>query len=1397
MEYSFGDRGFIGATGLYLNKTTLDQRVRLGQEPVRNIIWDINTQMNFKPNFITKILDFIPVLETSAESRLKIEAEYAQVNPNPNTFNEEKLGENNGVAYIDDFEGSKRTTPLGIIYRGWSRGSIPRRFRIPSKNIDYEINPSDDTLMYRLDKARLRMFWYNPFDQVNIRDIWPNRDVNAQTGTTTNVLVLQWKNDSIPDSLAWAGIMRSTVNFPDQKKTKFIEMWVKGDKGRVNIDIGKISEDFYIREGTFNFDNRASLGNLNTEDRNLNGLLDFDEDIGLDGIPEGQPNADPFDIWAPPQNSSPPFLQINGTERNGEAQGAKYPDTEDLDGNGGLNQTNEYFTYSFDLSDKFHPYINGSTAAGWTLYRIPIRAFDPDLVVGNPDTTFQQIFNVRLWLNDLPIKPGDYDTLAIATFDFVGNEWEETGVAADENSPFELNDSLFSITVYNTEENAEPPQSYVSPPGVTGIEDRITRAVSKEQSLVMQLRELPPQAIAEANKQLFEKMDLINYKKLKLFVHGSPDLPATDSPLEFYLRFGPAEGIFYEIGTKVYPGWDERNFLDVVLDELAKTKDDAFFIGDSLNEVYLRQNPDNPNQYFKVRGKPNLRNLNFIEIGARNVGTTVIQGSEIWIDEFRVTDVFRDKGTAMRLVTDLALADVATFRAQWEVVDADFRRIEDQFGTGNTTERQDYRLSLNVNKFLPSSWGFRIPLSGSYVKTRNIPKYFYNTDQLTKYRADSFVEKLEQFFGMAELDPELEANSRISETQSLGGTFSRQGNPRTPWFLKYSVDMFTLDVDWSQSEATDERYDLNTNQKISGRLQARVPLGKDNTFQPFSWLGRGPIVRLLSGERVGYLPTSLDASVSVNDNETVQKARLEQNPTETIRTTSSRRFGVAYNLVPSITMNFSRDYQSDAFLDSMRISDLIESIFTKFDFGTDKVMSQNFSANYSPGWFSWSNQSFKYSSAFNYSFSNVTTNEKSSSRQISKGLNVSLQPSQLANKIYDPRKSQLGRQQPGATSRPRGRPGRQPGTSDDPSGEKGNEQGDPKGEEEESPTPRKSRSKTISALNPLKLVWHFFNAWKSVGVDYQVRDNASNFNIAEMPGFNYQLGFTDDIGVATDTTFGKLAVAPSLKNSEILGGNLGFDIIKNLSSSFKYNFASDLTQNNQLKTENNSSTYFYVGDDPENNQKEWYKLVPDWQFRLSGVEKLFIFKRFANSVQIEHARSGKSNETIRYDGEEQTKTNWGYSNSYSPFLGISITSKWGVTGNIRYTTSSNFTYSATSGDNKSVRSGFDVTLSYSKSTGFRIPLPFLNKKRLKNEMQFSLAVNNSNDVTFARRSGIGSEEFIEQNKNKSLKFKPSMTYRFSQKVNGSMFFEYSTNETKRTGKFSYFEFGVNVNIAIR
>ena len=63
-----------------------------------------------------------------------------------------------------------------------------------------------------------------------------------------------------PDSL-WVGITTSLYSGDyDQIQSKFFEIWVQGESGRLQIDLGKISED---TDGN---------GQLNTEDKPAAGL---------------------------------------------------------------------------------------------------------------------------------------------------------------------------------------------------------------------------------------------------------------------------------------------------------------------------------------------------------------------------------------------------------------------------------------------------------------------------------------------------------------------------------------------------------------------------------------------------------------------------------------------------------------------------------------------------------------------------------------------------------------------------------------------------------------------------------------------------------------------------------------------------------------------------------------------------------------------------------------------------------------------------------------------------------------------------------------------------------------------------------------------------------------------
>ena len=156
--------------------------------------------------------------------------------------------------------------------------------------------------------------------------------------------------------------MRSTSYFADQQRTKYIELWVyngldEEDSTRINIDIGQISEDWYLKyydqlQDTILYGGSGNRGRrrLDNEDQNNNGLLEEDEDTGIDGYPNGHPgDIGSEDDWRQPDQKTGNYSGLNGTEGNSRARGQIYPDTEDLDGDGRVDLNNEYFTYSFTL----------------------------------------------------------------------------------------------------------------------------------------------------------------------------------------------------------------------------------------------------------------------------------------------------------------------------------------------------------------------------------------------------------------------------------------------------------------------------------------------------------------------------------------------------------------------------------------------------------------------------------------------------------------------------------------------------------------------------------------------------------------------------------------------------------------------------------------------------------------------------------------------------------------------------------------------------------------------------------------------------------------------------------------------------------------------------------------
>jgi hypothetical protein len=1423
-EYRFWEDSFFGFTALYMNKSTLDQRVRIGQEPFRNFIWDINTALNFKPRFLTKALDALPFIETDAPSSFKVEAEFAQVLPDPNTMNNKSTGDNNGVAYIDDFESSKRMTTLGIRYNTWTPASPPQKYYVYRDFTPYDTIKVDNVTIAdtTVDRNRGFLEWYNPYNRVLIKDIWPERDLTSRTEQTTDVLTLKARRrkDQNQDS-AWVGIMRSTAMFADQQKSKFLEIWIKGNTKsslRINIDVGQISEDWNLR--CYNEQQGIIYGNdgehgrrrADTEDKNTNGLLDEGEDTGLDGYPDGHPGdignlgKEWNDNWKQPDQDRDDYSGVNGTEGNSQARGQIYPDTEDLDGDGRLDLQNTYYTYSFTLSDddeisrkyrisetKYREGPKANQKTGWIQYRIPLKEFI--LNAGNSDSTFEQVNYVRLWLSDIDTLQ---QSLSIAAFDFVGNEWEEQGIAdVDiESTNYVKNDSIFKIMVYNTEENRYTKDNmplYNSPPGVTGIRDRITEAMSKEQSLVLSFNNLPGQSKAVAKKIMYETLSLVNYQRLKMFVHGPMKEAGNSDSIYVALRFGSDMNNYYEIEKYVHPGWDDRNKFDLDLDQLAKIKEERFY--DPLKKIYKKDGT-------MVKGKASLGTIRYFEVVVYNRDNNTFSG-EMWLDELRVSDARQESGSALRLKTNLQVADLVTVNAEWESRDADFHDLKTQFGSGSTTEIQNYSGRIQIDKLLPSGLNLSLPVDARVSFDRKIPKYRPSTDILSGYQNNTIEKKVQSLFGMREISADLDTIVSKSEVYGIGmtvGTLTRS----PAWYLYYTIDQLKLDFDYSFRTSSDYRTRKSEATQYRETVSYSIPFGRNNYIEPFKMFEDKPILKKLSDQKIYYTPSNLSANLTINDSKTANQLRGEDSVTVVPNINSTRSINGSYRMLPSVDFSYSRTHQADADYDRENYTNmrLIKDIITRGDFGKDTDIGQSFKMDYSPKLVDWLTTSYSYSTNFKFFYQNLDKGYKQSATSLTRSLSTNFYPSKLISLIYKPKTSS-------STGRRRARVA--------PS-EKSKEKEDKDEKDEQKQTEDKKTKKQVKLPNPLLWFYALFNNWNNINVNYRLTDNVTTPYVQNIPGWRYQFGLTKstaqlDTGVVSGFSY---IPGPTRSYGKSISTSTQYKISKNISTSFSHDYSESKTINDKTQTGDKSITYYISGDDPTRGGKFDYKklfkdirsFIPDWQLNITGLETFLFFPEFAKSVSLRHGRSSKYNTSLRLievppdsgetmPREELLPDNETFTNNYQPFIELRIEWKIGVSSTIRINKSSKFDFRRGGGETKTLSNTFYIEASYRTSGGFRIPIPIwpFKNKVIKNEIDFSLTFDKSKNTTYQKQ--FDQNEFNETQKTSSWKLRPSASYRFSKRISGSIFYEKGVNETKISGEYSYNEFGVTVNIAIR
>ncbi len=982
----------IGFTILNLNQQTLSDKVRIGEEPTNNTMIGVDASTSANLPFLTDALDALPFFRTREMSTIRFSGEAAYMIPDPNTKKSTIAGDNGAaIAYVDDFEGARRTIPMPIMYSAWTMSSAPEK-------ASSLMGLSSEDKSFK----RAQASWYNhlPTD-VYSEEIWPNRKTRAGQNQVTvlnfdfdpnrrsvynyspNLDSTLNRKNSIERRKNWNGIMRYVGSIASgllDQNIEYLEIWMKDSssnmddlrRGRLYIDLGRISEDV--------IPNRV----LNTEDANLNGIRNNGEDNGIDMKSDaeeegafsnflesnsGDPDVDPGDPSGDnyqPYDNGTNLRKFNGTDKNESDPTGILPNTEDLSGNGSLDAADQYIEYELPLDTVYYdssgilrsnPYLVGGGSRGWFQFRIPL--IDSSNIVGgtDPQSILRTVQYIRLWVSGLS-EPA---SIRFAEINLVGNQWEQR-IA---------NDTRMKASVVNVEDNQQYSQEWYQL-GIQREKDRTDPnqvIEANEQSLALLIDSLPKSVYRDVRKQFTSRpLDLFNYKAMKMFVHGDPlfddivsttydaeGVPAATYDAELYVRFGSDTMNYYEYRQPIYKNWSvPKNNVDINFSELTSVKASK---PDTFKGVYrIPINPGDATRTYGVKGNPSLRKIVEISIGVKNIGKPLLHG-QVWVNELRLVDVDDAPGIAYRFDTQMKLADLGQVNFNYGQTDPSFHGLDQRFGDQTTKINWAVNANITLDKFLPSEWsqaGTSIPFSYSHTENLIKPKYLPNTDIVVAEAANRAAQVSD--------NPDA-AKNVLTQSQSLqirdnyAVSNFKIAPPVDAWYVRETINKIGIGFNYSTGRDRDPAFISKQTWQWSLRLNYGVTIPANFYIQPFKKLFAG--IYLLEDYKdwkLYFIPiTNISANTGGGRSRSLEFPRAQGSAVRDTRNfNAGKGFGFGWKFTEGGIANISGDYglsvdRNLQYLDNDSVGRDFKTILKNLFFGgRDGRYGQKFSIAFKP-----------------------------------------------------------------------------------------------------------------------------------------------------------------------------------------------------------------------------------------------------------------------------------------------------------------------------------------------------------------------------------------------------------------------------------------------------------------
>ncbi len=589
------------------------------------------------------------------------------------------------------------------------------------------------------------------------------------------------------------------------------------------------------------------------------------------------------------------------------------PDSEDLNNDNTLGETESYFNYKIpirptsipggsgeiEIDVESSPFISdvreiAGTNRTWYRFRIPLNGPEKTAIGGIQD--FRSIRFIRMYLREFrqPV------TLRFATLELVRNQWRRYTLRGLDTNPcltvdgcFD-NDVVFDVNAVNVEENSgKIPFAYDLPPGIIrerSLNTTFPNQFQNEQSLTLEVQNLDRDFGVGAYKII--NMDWRLYENMNMFVHAEAFNDANlnevpDGEVSLFIRMGSDfEQNYYEYEipldlsrdpmlamSDAYELWRTSNAINIKLEEFKNAKIQRNATNFDPTERYIQPyeyryqydpTVSDSEEFVKinnviVKGNPNFGQVKGVMLGIRNNGTQE-HSVEVWCNELRLNGIDEKGGVAALARADIKLADFADMTVSANANTIGWGQLEDDVNARARESTFAYDVSANiaVDKFLPEESGVKIPLFVGYSKSTDTPQYDpYDQDLTLQESMDAAAteeerrEIKESALDVTEIKSWNITNLRKERT---GG---KDDKPK-PW----DIENFDLTYAYTNTNRHNPIIERDIEEVREGRINYRFSR-KSNYIEPFKKLSKSKYLKLITDFNFSLLPNSVAVSTDM------------------------------------------------------------------------------------------------------------------------------------------------------------------------------------------------------------------------------------------------------------------------------------------------------------------------------------------------------------------------------------------------------------------------------------------------------------------------------------------------------------------------------------------------------